>query len=174
MGLKVVRDPAALELEGTLRRPTGVEGIPLEDDRVVARPRHGERSREPRDAASSDNELHLRKLFSLRGRLQGAGVCNATTKGDCDATTRVGDRNGAKEKSPRRSLSHRAGRSRVAPPPRGFCFSSLASVSSRFPEMHASFQERAFDRHSTTVSPWRWATFHSPPSRRYTCVARKV
>ena len=24
-----------------------------------------------------------------------------------------------------------------------------------------------------TVSPWRWATFHSPPSRRYTCVARK-
>ena len=29
-------------------------------------------------------------------------------------------------------------------------------------------------RHSATVSPWRWATFHSPPSRRYTCVARKV
>ena len=30
------------------------------------------------------------------------------------------------------------------------------------------------DRHSVTVSPWRWATFHSPPSRRYTCVARRV
>jgi hypothetical protein len=34
--------------------------------------------------------------------------------------------------------------------------------------------ERARDRHSATVSPWRWATFHSPASRRYTCVARKV
>ncbi len=29
-------------------------------------------------------------------------------------------------------------------------------------------------RHSLTISPWRWATFHSPSSRRYTCVARKV
>jgi hypothetical protein len=29
-------------------------------------------------------------------------------------------------------------------------------------------------RHSVTKSPWRWATFHSPSSRRYTCVARKV
>ena len=29
-------------------------------------------------------------------------------------------------------------------------------------------------RHSVTMSPWRWATFHSPSSRRYTCVARKV
>ncbi len=35
-------------------------------------------------------------------------------------------------------------------------------------------QNRAFDHHSATVSPWRWATFHSPPSRRYTCVARRV
>ena len=30
------------------------------------------------------------------------------------------------------------------------------------------------NRHSVTVSAWRWATFHSPPSRRYTWVARKV
>ena len=29
-------------------------------------------------------------------------------------------------------------------------------------------------RHSLTMSPWRWATFHSPSSRRYTCVARNV
>jgi hypothetical protein len=29
-------------------------------------------------------------------------------------------------------------------------------------------------RHSVTVSACRWATFHSPPSRRYTWVARKV
>jgi len=29
-------------------------------------------------------------------------------------------------------------------------------------------------RHSVTVSACRWATFHSPSSRRYTWVARKV
>lgn len=29
-------------------------------------------------------------------------------------------------------------------------------------------------RHLVTMSPWRWATFHSPSSRRYTWVARKV
>jgi hypothetical protein len=29
-------------------------------------------------------------------------------------------------------------------------------------------------RHSVTVSAWRWATFHSPSSRRYTCVARNL
>ena len=28
--------------------------------------------------------------------------------------------------------------------------------------------------HSVTVSAWRWATFQSPPSRRYTWVARRV
>jgi len=37
-------------------------------------------------------------------------------------------------------------------------------------------QERALTtiRHPATVSPWRWATRHSPSSRRYTWVARKV
>jgi hypothetical protein len=38
----------------------------------------------------------------------------------------------------------------------------------------ATEQGRGCDRHSATVSPWRWATFHSSPSRRYTCVARSV
>jgi hypothetical protein len=28
--------------------------------------------------------------------------------------------------------------------------------------------------YSLTMSPWRWATFHSPSSRRYTWVARRV
>jgi hypothetical protein len=30
------------------------------------------------------------------------------------------------------------------------------------------------DCHPVTVSPWRWATLHSPDSRRYTWVARSV
>lgn len=29
-------------------------------------------------------------------------------------------------------------------------------------------------RHSVTVSACRWATFHLPPSRRYTWVARRT
>ena len=32
-----------------------------------------------------------------------------------------------------------------------------------WPEVHAAFHERVCDRHSASVSPWRWATFHSAP-----------
>jgi hypothetical protein len=39
--LKVVRDPPALDVEGTTGRPAGIDAITFENDRFVARP--GER-----------------------------------------------------------------------------------------------------------------------------------
>jgi hypothetical protein len=42
-----------------------MDRITFEHDRVVARPRDGERGRESRDTASGDDELHIRKLQDL-------------------------------------------------------------------------------------------------------------
>ncbi len=58
MRLKVVRDSPALDGESTVRRPVGTDEITFEDDRVVARPGDGERSRESRNPASGDDEPH--------------------------------------------------------------------------------------------------------------------
>ena len=77
MWLKVVRDAPALEVEGTVGRPVRMDKIPLEDDRLVARPDNGERSRESRDAASCDDELHTSKLSRRRRRRQ-AGSASRT------------------------------------------------------------------------------------------------
>jgi hypothetical protein len=62
VGLKIVRDPPSLKIESVTRRPTCIDGIPLEHDRVMTRSRDGQRGREPRDAASGDDELHVRKV----------------------------------------------------------------------------------------------------------------
>jgi hypothetical protein len=64
------------------RRPAGLDSIPFEDNRLVARPRHGERSREPRDPASGDDELYLRNLFQRPTQAATHCVCNATTRSD--------------------------------------------------------------------------------------------
>ena len=71
MGLKVVGDSPALDVEGTVGRPVGMDEITLEHDRVVARPRDGERGRESRDAASGDDEPHMSKLSGRGSERQG-------------------------------------------------------------------------------------------------------
>ena len=60
-------DSAALDVEGTGGRPVDMDGITLEHDRVVARPCEGERCREPRDATSGYDELHMLKVPSPPG-----------------------------------------------------------------------------------------------------------
>jgi hypothetical protein len=68
--LKVVRYSPPLDIEGSVGRAAVVDKVTLEHDRVVARPRHGKRSREPRNPAPGDDELHLRKLSRPQGRQQ--------------------------------------------------------------------------------------------------------
>jgi hypothetical protein len=70
-----VGDSPAHDVEGAVGRPVGIDKITFEHDRVVARPRDGERSRESRYAASGDDELHTRKL-SAAGK--SASGCRAT------------------------------------------------------------------------------------------------
>lgn len=60
--LKVVGDSPALDIESSVGRAVGIDTIALEDNRLMARPGNGQRSRESRDAATGDNELHTPKL----------------------------------------------------------------------------------------------------------------
>jgi hypothetical protein len=69
--LKVVRDPPALDVEGTTGRPAGMDAITFEDDHFVARPGEREGSCEPRDAAASDDAPHTSKLSDRGDRRQG-------------------------------------------------------------------------------------------------------
>jgi hypothetical protein len=57
-----MRNSPSLDVERALGRPVRIDNVALEHDRVVARPREPERSRESRDATPSNDELHLRKL----------------------------------------------------------------------------------------------------------------
>ncbi len=62
MWLKVVGNSPALDVERTIGRPVGTDKVAFEDDHLMPRPRKGQRRRQSRNAASSDNELHLRKV----------------------------------------------------------------------------------------------------------------
>jgi hypothetical protein len=75
--LKVVRDPPALDVEGTTGRPAGMDAITFEDDHFVARPGEREGSCEPRDAAASDDAPHTSKL-SGRGTVGKLARSHAT------------------------------------------------------------------------------------------------
>jgi hypothetical protein len=65
-----MRDPPALDVEGTTGRPAGRDAITFEDDDLVAPAGERERRCEPRDAAASDNEPHLSKLSGRTNRGQ--------------------------------------------------------------------------------------------------------
>jgi hypothetical protein len=67
-----VRDPSALDVEGIEVRPSRSDTVTFEDDRLMARPGHGQRRREPRDAAAGDDELHTSKLPGRGGGRQAA------------------------------------------------------------------------------------------------------
>ncbi len=58
MWLKVVGDTAALDAKGAVGRSLGIDEIAFEHDRVVARPREGQRGRESCDTTPGDDELH--------------------------------------------------------------------------------------------------------------------
>jgi hypothetical protein len=68
--LKVMRDPPALDAEGTTGRPAGRDAITFEDDDLVARAGEREGRCEPRHAAASDNEPHPSKLSGRTDRRQ--------------------------------------------------------------------------------------------------------
>ena len=70
MWLKVMRDPPALDVEGTTGRPAWSDAITFEDDDLVARASEREGRCEPRDAAASDNEPHLSKRSGRTDRRQ--------------------------------------------------------------------------------------------------------
>jgi hypothetical protein len=76
MRLEVVWDTAACDVESPLRRSLRIDDVTLEYDGLVACAGDGERSCESRDAASGDDEPHLRKLSSPRGRQQANVVAN--------------------------------------------------------------------------------------------------
>jgi hypothetical protein len=81
VGLKVVRDSPARDVEGIVGRPSGMDKVTFEDDRLVAGPRDGERSCESRDAAPGDDELHRCKLTGRRSSPQAALTdCGAKTE----------------------------------------------------------------------------------------------
>jgi hypothetical protein len=65
-----MRDPPALDLEGTTGRPPGRDAITFQDDDLVARTGEREGRREPRDAAAGDNEPHPSKLSGRTDRRQ--------------------------------------------------------------------------------------------------------
>jgi MOSC domain-containing protein YiiM len=66
--LKIVRDSPAHDVKRGEGRHAGIDKVTLEDDRMVSRPRDGERGRESRDAASSHDEPHAAKLSDRRAR----------------------------------------------------------------------------------------------------------
>ena len=55
-------NPPALDAEGAFGRHVKIDKVTLEHNRTMARPGDGKRSRETRNAATSDDELHMRKL----------------------------------------------------------------------------------------------------------------
>jgi hypothetical protein len=59
MGLKVMGNSVALDVEGSAGRLAGMDRITFEHDGVVSRPRESERGRESRDATPGDDELHV-------------------------------------------------------------------------------------------------------------------
>jgi hypothetical protein len=65
-----MRDPPALDVEGTTGRPAGRDAITFQDDDLVARASEREGRCEPRDAAASDNEPHPSKLSGRTDRRQ--------------------------------------------------------------------------------------------------------
>ena len=69
MRLEVVWDTAACDVESPFRRSLRIDDITLQYNGLVACAGDGERSRESRDAASGDDELHSPKLTHRRSRL---------------------------------------------------------------------------------------------------------
>src|ERR671916_587552 len=61
----------SLHAERTPGRPIGIDEIALDDDGLMPRPGHGERSREASDAAPGDDDLHATKLFAAEARRKG-------------------------------------------------------------------------------------------------------
>lgn len=86
MWLEVMGDSPALDVEGVEGRPVGRDKIAFKDDRLVARAGHGERSRESRDAASGDDELHTLTLSGRGGTRQAMSMeVRALTRTDAAA-----------------------------------------------------------------------------------------
>jgi hypothetical protein len=76
--LEVMRDPPALDVEGTTGRAAGSDAITFEGDDLVARAGEREGRCEPRDAAASDNEPHPSKLYGCADRRR---IDHATLRG---------------------------------------------------------------------------------------------
>jgi hypothetical protein len=62
VGLKIVGNPPALDAEGAFGRHVRIDKVTLEHHCTMTRSGDGKRSRETRNAATSDDELHMRKL----------------------------------------------------------------------------------------------------------------
>jgi hypothetical protein len=63
-----MRDPAALDVEGTIGRAAGIDTVTFQDDHLMARPGEREGSCEPRDAATRDHKPHAVGLSSVGAR----------------------------------------------------------------------------------------------------------
>jgi hypothetical protein len=76
-----MRNSAARDAERILGRAAGIDGIALEDDRLMTHSRDRERSREPGDAASGDDEPHAANVPGRSGTRQARRVLLCAIRG---------------------------------------------------------------------------------------------